>query len=59
MFERFQAEGAEAPEFIAHFLSHPALGDRIAAARAATPADFPARPLLSPSEWQDLGRICD
>lgn len=59
MFERFQAEGAEAPEFIAHFLSHPALGDRIAAARAATRPERAPYPALSPSEWQDLRRICD
>ncbi len=59
MFERFQEEGAEAPEFIAHFLSHPALGDRIAAARAATPDDLQPRPLLTPAEWQELRAICD
>lgn len=58
MFERFQAEGDKAPEFIAHFLSHPALGDRIDAARTATPAEFDARPLLSRSEWQALRKIC-
>ncbi len=59
MFERFRAEGAAAPEFMAHFLSHPALGNRIAAARAATPAGFDARPLLTDAEWQELRAICD
>ncbi|MFZ5963968.1 M48 family metallopeptidase [Thalassococcus sp. BH17M4-6] len=59
MFERFREKGAEADGFVAHFLSHPALGDRIAAAEAAVPAQFTPQPLLTPQEWQDLRRICD
>lgn len=59
MFERFRDTGGEADGFVAHFLTHPALGDRIAAARAATPDTLRTRPLLDPSEWQDLRRICD
>ncbi|MGY9049717.1 hypothetical protein P775_05280 [Puniceibacterium antarcticum] len=59
MFERFQKDGADAPEFLAHFLSHPALGDRIAAARAATPSNLDTTPLLSPAQWQALRAICD
>lgn len=59
MFERFQAVGGDSTGFVAHFLSHPELGDRIAAARAATPDGFGARAVLTPEEWQDLQRICD
>ena len=59
MFEHFQALGADTSGFIAHFLSHPALGDRIQAARDATPQGFQAVPVLTAGEWQDLRNICD
>ncbi len=59
IFERFRDIGGEAEGFIAHFLSHPALGDRIAAAREAVPSGFRPRPLLAREEWQALKAICE
>lgn len=58
-FERLRAEYGDAPAIVAHFLSHPAMEDRIAAARAATPEDGKYRPILSDAEWQALGRVCE
>ncbi|MCR9276093.1 MULTISPECIES: M48 family metallopeptidase [Mameliella] len=60
MFERFRTlAGGDAEGFIGHFLSHPRLGDRIAAARDAVPDGFRPRPLLEPVEWRALQGICD
>ena len=59
MFERFLALGGDASPFVSHFLSHPTLGDRIQAARDATPAGFDAVPLLTAQEWRALQNICD
>lgn len=59
MFERFQAMGGDANPFVAHFLSHPALGNRIQAARDATPDGFEAVPILTAEEWRALKNICD
>jgi hypothetical protein len=42
-----------------HFLSHPGLGDRIAASEAATAPPGAPRPSLSAAEWQALRGICD
>ncbi|MDV4146602.1 M48 family metallopeptidase [Shimia sp. FJ5] len=58
MFERFRAKSGDAEGLAAHFLSHPALGDRIEAARVATPKGFAARPILSEAEWVALKGIC-
>lgn len=58
MFERFREFGGEAAGIEAHFMSHPALGDRIAQARAAVPANFTPRRLLSADQWADLQDIC-
>ena len=58
-FERLQQEGGEAPALVEHFLSHPALGDRLAAARAAQEVQSgPVSPSLSASDWRDLRAIC-
>ena len=59
MFERFRELGGDAEGFVAHFLSHPSLGDRIEAARLATPDDLTPRPLMSPVERQALKAICN
>lgn len=60
MFERLRAEYGDSEGFVAHFLSHPALGDRIAAARAAEAAlSGRTRPVLSAFEWQSLQTICE
>jgi Zn-dependent protease with chaperone function len=59
MFERFQELGGDANPFVSHFLSHPELGDRIQAAKDATPAGFVATPVLSAAEWKALQAICE
>lgn len=58
MFERFRALGGDVDGILAHFLSHPQLGNRIEAARAATPPEFKALPVLTPDEWAALKTIC-
>ena len=59
MFERFRTlAGGDAEGFVGHFLSHPRLGDRIAAARDAVPDGFRPSPLLDPVEWRALQGIC-
>ncbi|EET49626.1 M48 family metallopeptidase [Thalassobium sp. R2A62] len=58
-FERMVVDGADADDsIIQHFISHPEMGDRIAAARAATPNAFAAKPLLTVEEWRALQGIC-
>ncbi|EBA06246.1 M48 family metallopeptidase [Sagittula stellata] len=59
MFERFRALGGEAEGIVAHFQSHPALGNRIAQARAAVPAGFAPMPVLAPREWDALKYVCE
>ncbi|WP_425073898.1 M48 family metallopeptidase [Sagittula sp. S175] len=58
MFERFQALGGDAEGFVQHFLSHPAMGDRIENARRAVPAGFLPEPLLEDHQWQSLKTVC-
>ncbi|WP_417724337.1 M48 family metallopeptidase [Salipiger sp.] len=58
MFERFRAMGGDISGPLAHFMSHPRLGTRIDAARAATPDDQPARPSLDAAGWAALRGIC-
>ena len=50
--------GDEPAGIMEHLQSHPALGDRIEAARAAEPDGAEFRPALSEAEWQDLRDIC-
>ena len=59
MFERFQELGGDTDPIVAHFLSHPEMGDRIQAARDATPSGFQASPILTPAEWRALQAICE
>jgi len=59
MFRRMQAQGGEPPPVLRHFLSHPGLGDRIAASEAVPAPAGALRPSLSSTDWQALGRICD
>lgn len=59
MFERFRAISGDTSPFVTHFLSHPSLGDRIQAARDATPEGFQAVPVLTANEWRALQQICD
>ena len=59
-FERLVATGGSEPAgLVQHFNSHPALGDRIAAARAAEPSGALFPQALTPDEWQALRAICD
>lgn len=60
MFERLLREHGEADGIVAHFLSHPALGDRIENARlAGARLGGRERPVLDEAEWQALRTICD
>jgi len=59
LFERLKARNGAHQGIAAHFSSHPELGDRIAAARAADIALTGAiRPVLSDLDWQALRKIC-
>ena len=59
MFERLRAKYGESEGIVAHFLSHPALSDRIAAARAAAPDGQTFAPILSATDWMALQAVCD
>lgn len=59
MFRRMQAQGGEPPPVLQHFLSHPGLGDRIAASEAAPAPPGAPRPSLSDADWRALRDICD
>ena len=58
-FARLRDTHGDAEGIVAHFLSHPALGDRIARAEAAGAGQAPLRPALSPADWAALRTICD
>lgn len=59
LFQRI-IDGGDGEEagIVQHFLSHPAMGDRIAAALAATPEGQVTEPLLSQGQWDALKAIC-
>lgn len=44
---------------VAHFTTHPSLGDRIAAAKAARRSDVVYGPSMSPNAWDAVQRVCD
>ncbi len=59
MFERLAQDGAEPSRIQAHFMAHPKMGDRIAAARSADSLLTAAiRPSLDENGWRDLQNIC-
>ncbi|MDJ0826551.1 MAG: M48 family metallopeptidase [Rhodobacter sp.] len=59
MFQRLLEEYGDAEGIVAHFMSHPALGDRIEAARRADAGLTGAlRPSLDATDWRALQRIC-
>ncbi|WP_296417883.1 M48 family metallopeptidase [Pseudooctadecabacter sp.] len=58
-FERLSSEGQQEAGILDHLASHPAMGDRIAAARAAQPEGAKFRPVLDDAEWAALQGICD
>jgi len=57
-FERLQGGDSDAG-IMKHLMSHPAMGDRIAAARAAEPEGATFTQLLSDDEWTALRNICN
>jgi predicted Zn-dependent protease len=59
MFERLKKKHGDAEGFVAHFLAHPSLGDRIAAALNANNAsNTDIRPSLNDTEWKAMQAIC-
>jgi predicted Zn-dependent protease len=57
LFRRLDSGANGGGKILAHFASHPELGDRIAAAESAPQPDV-ARPILTESEWAALRWIC-
>ncbi|MFQ6553493.1 M48 family metallopeptidase [Aestuariibius insulae] len=58
-FERLVEETEMKGTILAHLTSHPEMGDRIEAARAATPEGRSFTPLMSDEEFEALQTICD
>ena len=59
-FERLQQEQGESVGILAHFESHPELGDRIAAARSGNTGPAASeRASLDDRDWLNLRRICN
>ncbi len=58
-FERLRDEHGDSEGLVAHFQSHPELGDRIEAARAAASNGSEFAPSLSGAAWADLRNICE
>ncbi|MBP0483441.1 M48 family metallopeptidase [Sagittula salina] len=58
IFERFAALDGDTRTFMQHFMSHPALGDRIERARRAVPAGLLPEPLMGDADWAALQTIC-
>ena len=59
LFQTLLDEYGDAEGIAAHFMSHPALGDRIAQARAAGSEIDETRPILSDAAWEALRTICE
>ncbi|MEP5729106.1 MAG: M48 family metallopeptidase [Sulfitobacter sp.] len=59
MFVTMKEKHGETDGVTAHFLSHPALGDRIAAARAQVTEGTTYGPSMSDKEWAALREICN
>ncbi len=58
MFERLREKEGDASGIVAHFASHPALSERIIAAREAARGIAPGPPVLDDGQWQALSRAC-
>ena len=58
MFDRLRQRYGDSDGITAHFLSHPSLGARIDAARAAARPDVDYQPILNAVEWRRLQGIC-
>ncbi len=59
LFQNLRNDFGESEGIAAHFTSHPALGDRIAAAEAASARLSARLPSLTDGAWQALRTICD
>lgn len=59
LFQTLLDEYGEPDGIVAHFTSHPTLGDRIATARAAGEGMGRTDPVLSAEQWQALQNICE
>ncbi|MEM1236286.1 MAG: M48 family metallopeptidase [Pseudomonadota bacterium] len=57
-FERLRDEHGDTEGLVQHFMSHPAMGDRIQAARDAVDAGASYTPVLGKEEWLALRGIC-
>lgn len=58
MFETFRRKHGDSDGLTAHFLSHPALGDRIAAAQAAVEDGARYGPSMSAQDWTAVQEVC-
>ncbi|KIN62273.1 Peptidase M48, Ste24p [Sulfitobacter noctilucicola] len=59
MFANMRKKYGDSDGVVAHFLSHPSLGERITAAQAVVQEDAGYTPSMSDSDWQALQRICE
>ncbi|SMX25171.1 M48 family metallopeptidase [Boseongicola aestuarii] len=59
LFQALLDEFGDATGIAAHFMSHPALGDRIETARSAGEGIVRTRPVLGDGDWAALKAICD
>ncbi|MEM9969342.1 MAG: M48 family metallopeptidase [Pseudomonadota bacterium] len=58
MFERLRDKHGDVDGVASHFLSHPALSERIAAAQAQVESTRVYTPSLTAAAWRSLQRIC-
>ncbi len=59
MFENMRAKQGDADGVVSHFLSHPALGERIEAAKAVVEDGVDYTPSMTDAEWTALQGICE
>lgn len=59
LFQKLLDEFGDATGIAAHFMSHPALGDRIETARAAGEGMVRTRQVIPDADWAALKAICD
>ncbi|MCI2395861.1 M48 family metallopeptidase [Aliiroseovarius sediminis] len=59
MFERLLEEHGDADGIVAHFMSHPKMAKRIAAAQAAVVDGRDYGAILDDDQWESLQTVCD
>lgn len=57
-FTRLQKQGRDADKLVGHFMSHPDLADRIAAAQSASARTQIGAPSLNDEDWAAFQKIC-